>query len=124
MIQEKRGIFSNQSTINTKGIREVEMTRRVKEIIEKHRGKTNQISAGEIGRMLGLRQEDTHVEARQLIFETIEKYKIPIAAGSKGYYLINNEEELNSYVRTLENRAKKILQRKETIKNFFKEYYK
>jgi len=95
----------------------------IRDILERHRGKANPISAGEITKRLGLRQEDTHVEARQLILEAIEKYRLPVAAGGRGYYYITNEDELRAYAQTLENRAQKILKRRNNIEKFFGEQY-
>lgn len=94
----------------------------IKRIMEQQRGKGNQISAGEIAKRLGLKEEDTHVEPRQLILETIETHQVPIAAGGKGYYLLTNEEELSSYVKTLDNRIKKIERRKRNVIDIFKKY--
>ena len=96
---------------------------KIKKIMEKHKGKRNQISAGKIAKMLNLKQEDTHIEPRMLILETIKKYKIPIAGGSKGYYLITNKEELKEYTESLERRRQNIEDRKKIIKTAFDKYY-
>ena len=61
---------------------------------------------------------------QQLILEAIEKYRLPVAAGGRGYYWITNKDELEAYSKTLDNRARKILKRKENIKTFFNEKYK
>lgn len=97
---------------------------KIKKIIEKHKGKGNQISAGKIAEMLNLKHEDTHIEARTLILEAIKKLNIPAAGGSKGYYLITSEEELEEYLSSIDRRIKKIKDRKSTIKKAFNEYYK
>jgi len=96
----------------------------IKEIIKKHKGKGKQISAGKIAEMLNLKQEDTHVEPRALILETIKQYRIPIAGGSKGYYLITNKVELEEYTKSLEKRIKNIKNRKRIVETVFDEYYK
>lgn len=97
---------------------------KIKKIIEKHKGKGNQISSGKIAKMLNLKQEDTHIEPRTLILEAIKKFNIPAAGGSKGYYLITNKEELEEYINSIDRRIKKIEDRKLIIKKAFKKYYK
>ena len=95
---------------------------KIKELLEKHRGPKNAISGKEIAKIFGLKEEDTHVEPRKYIWEAITKYKLPIAGGGKGYYWITNQEELNSYCKTMESRADKIIKRKEAITEYFKKH--
>ena len=98
---------------------------RIKEILEAHKGIQNTISSREIEKLLGFRKEDTHVEARTKILETIMKYKLPIAATpAKGYYLVTTKKELDDYTKSLESRINKINTRKESIIAFFDDYYK
>ena len=96
---------------------------KIKEIMEKHKGERNFISAGKIAEMLNLKQEDTHIEPRVYIYETIKKYRMPIAGGNRGYYMITNQEELEKYINSLENRIRKIEERKQEIQTIFNEYY-
>jgi len=93
----------------------------IKKTMEKHKGKQNAISSGKIGEMLNLKQEDTHVEARMYIYKVMKKYRIPIAGGGRGYYIIKNQEELKQYTTTLDNRSKKIIKRKKEVEAIFKE---
>ena len=95
----------------------------IADLMQNHKGKRNAISAGEIGKMLNLKQEDTHVEARERIKETIQKFKIPIIAGGKGYYIATSEDELDNYIEGLDNRIRAIESRKELVRKAFKEYY-
>ena len=101
-----------------------QLLRKIKEILEKHKGKNNQISSGEIAKKLNLKQEDTHVEPRKYILETIKKYKIPIAGRSKGYYLLSNREELEEYLKSLDNRIEEVKKRKQKVITAFQQYYK
>ncbi len=64
---------------------------KIKEILEKHLGKGNQISAGAIGPQIGINEDATHVQTRGLILQTIEEFNLPVAAGSRGYYLIKEK---------------------------------
>lgn len=96
---------------------------KIKKIMERHKGEKNSISAGKIARILGLKQEDTHVEPRKYIYETMKKYRIPIAGRTTGYYMINSSEELGKYTNSLDNRIKGIRKRKKEVQAIFKEFY-
>lgn len=100
-----------------------EILLKIKKIMEQHKGKANQISAGKIAKILDLKQEDTHVEPREYIYQTIKKYRLPIAGGSKGYYFITNKTERDEYLGSLKRRIKKIEERKQEIRNVYNEYY-
>lgn len=95
----------------------------IKNILEKHKGKANQISAGKIAEMLNLRQEDTHIAPRTLILKAIKQFNIPVAGSSKGYYLITGQEELEEYMSSIDGRIEKIKDRKSTVKEAFKKYH-
>lgn len=97
---------------------------KIKDVLEKHRGPQNAISGKNIAKMFGLKEEDTHVEPRKYVWETIKKYKLPVAGGGKGYYWITSQNELDAYCKTMESRADKIIKRKEAITKYFKEYEK
>jgi len=100
-----------------------ELLREIKKIMEKHKGTANRISAGKIAKMLDLKQEDTHIVSRKYIYQTIKKYRLPIAGGSRGYYFITNKTELDEYLGSLKRRAKKIEERRQLIADVYKEHY-
>lgn len=58
----------------------------VKKELEKHRGKGNTISAGEIAGMLGYPVEGSHVKGRNLVKCCARKYRIPVGGNASGYY--------------------------------------
>ena len=95
----------------------------IKEILENHQGKNNQISAGEIGRQIGIDEDATHVQTRGLILETIEQLKLPVAGGNRGYYLISNREELDEYLNGIDGRIQEMTKRKNLVQNAFESYY-
>jgi hypothetical protein len=96
----------------------------IKEILEEHKGKSNQISAGEIGPQIGVEEDATHVQVRGLILQTIEEFGLPVAASSRGYYLISSEKELNEYLDGIEGRIEEMKKRKRLVKGAFESYYK
>lgn len=94
---------------------------RIKEILENHVGKENQISSGEIGPEIGIHEDATHVQVRNLIREAIEKLKLPIGGGNKGYYMIKDKDELRQYTESIDNRINEMQRRKELIEEAFNE---
>ncbi len=96
---------------------------KIQEIMKDHIGANNRISAGEIAKMLGLRQEATHVEPRKYLRQAIKELKIPYAGGSKGFYLIADKTELDACIRALDKRIKGIEERKKIVLDAFKAYY-
>ncbi len=98
-------------------------TQKIKEILEKHQGKNNQISAGEIGRQIGIDEDATHVQVRGLILQTIEQFNLPVAGGSRGYYLISNKNELDDYLSGIDGRIQEMEKRKALVRGAFDSYY-
>jgi len=96
---------------------------RIKNILENHRGKNNQISAGKIGPQIGIHEDATHVQVRSLIRDAIEKLNLPVGGGSRGYYLIKDENELREYITNIDNRINEMQKRKDLVESAFKEYY-
>jgi hypothetical protein len=96
---------------------------KIKKILEEHRGKGNQISAGEIGRQIGIDEDATHVQTRGLILQTIERFQLPVAGGSRGYYLISNKKELDDYLRGIDGRIQEMEKRKKLVNAAFNNYY-
>jgi len=96
---------------------------RIKQILENHVGKENQISSGEIGPQIGIYEDATHVQVRNLIREAIEKLRLPIGGGNRGYYLIKDEDELRQYLESIDNRINEMQKRKELLEDAFEEYY-
>ena len=96
---------------------------KIKEILEKHVGRENQISSGDIGPKMGIHEDATHVQVRGLIREAIEKLRLPIGGGNRGYYLIKDRNELRQYTESIENRINEMQKRKELIEEAFEDYY-
>ena len=96
----------------------------VKKELEKHRGKGNTISAGEIAEMLGYPVEGSHVKGRDLVKRCAKKYRIPVGGNTSGYYIITTQDELEQYKSNLRSRAQKTLERGELMEEFFEEWNK
>jgi hypothetical protein len=98
--------------------------RKIKEILERHRGKGTQVSAGDIGPEIGIREDATHVQVRGLILDAIQQYGLPVAGGSRGYYLISNQSELQAYLANIDGRIEEMQKRRDFVSRAFKKYYK
>ena len=96
---------------------------KIKEILEIHRGKENQISAGEIGPQIGIHEDATHVQVRGLILQAIESFNLPVAGGNRGYYLIKDEYELEEYLINIDGRIDEMQKRKNLVEEAFRKYY-
>lgn len=96
---------------------------RIREILENHVGRENQISSGTIGPEIGIHEDATHVQVRNLIREAIEKLHLPIGGGNRGYYLIKDEDELRQYTESIDNRISEMQRRKDLIEEAFENYY-
>lgn len=95
------------------------MLKKLKRILLKHKGKQNRITSAKIALQLGINEDDTHAKTRTLIFECAQKYKLPVAADSKGYYLITCQDEYDKYIRNLNSRIEGIENRKKIITENF-----
>lgn len=101
-----------------------DILKRIKEIMLKYIGNGNPINAGEIAKQVGLKEEDTHVEPRKYIYEMMKKYKIPVAGGSRGYFIIENGQDLQNYFDSIDGRIEEMQNRKRTVQAVFNSFYK
>lgn len=93
----------------------------IKQILENHIGRGNEISAQVFENKFGNPIDKTHRKSRELIEKCADKYHIPIAGNDLGYYIISNEEELAEYKENLQSRINGIRQREAKMEKFFKE---
>lgn len=93
---------------------------KVRDILLQHVGKSQKITSAQIASILGIIEDDTHAGTRALILEAAEIYELPLAADNGGYYIIETQEEYDSYMRNLDSRQKGIEKRKELITKNYK----
>lgn len=96
---------------------------RIKELLLNHRGKRNMITAQTIADTIDVEAGPSGVGIRDLITETIITNHLPVASSSRGYYLLEDPEDLKRYQRSLEGRVNKITMRKILVTQYFNEYY-
>lgn len=96
------------------------MLEQIKAILLNHKGKKNRITAGTIAETIGVVENATYAKTRALIFECAKKHKLPLAADTKGYYLITNKKEYDDYIANLNSRIAGIEKRKRVITKNYK----
>ena len=95
----------------------------IKDILLDHVGKENMIKAETIAEMIGIDPGPSGVRIRKLITETIVTKHLPIASSYRGFYLLENSDDLKRYQRSLDGRANKITSRKILVTQYFSEFY-
>lgn len=96
------------------------MTQTLNSILAMHIGKDNAITSSELADKLGIIEDDTHQRTRQAILQCVEEYHLPLVASRKGYYLIEDENDLDAYIKTLDRRIAGIEKRKRLIKSNYR----
>ena len=87
------------------------------ELIMAHPGKRNAISSKEISEELGgLDTLDSTPATRKVMRRLIKKRGVLVGACSKGYFLIETQDELNDYLDNLAHREGQIRERREALR--------
>jgi hypothetical protein len=89
-----------------------EARERVKALLLEHRGKDNPITSREINEEVDVDNIGSFPSTRALIRDLVMEDRIPVAGSSQGYYVIEDEEELEDYIENLESRVMNITERK------------
>ena len=90
-------------------------------ILNHHIGKSNKVTSSQIAEQIGIQEDATHAKTRALILEAAKKYRLPLAANSRGYYIINTKTEYHEYIKNLDLRIAGIEERKKIITDNYKE---
>jgi len=102
---------------------EEQRLKEIKKIILEHKGKLSAINAREIANMLDIPDNDRFSITRGLITKLIRDEELPIGAYENGYFLIENQQELNEYMQRLNYRIIGITNRKARLISNFEKYY-
>lgn len=100
------------------------MIEQIKNILLKHNGKKNRITASKIAETIGINENATYAKTRALILECAKTHKLPLAADTKGYYIITCKKEYDDYIKNLDSRIAGIEERKRIITKNFEEWEK
>lgn len=93
----------------------------IRDILNSHIGKSNKVTSSQIAEQIGIQEDATHAKTRALILEAAKKYRLPLAANNRGYFLINTKAEYNEYIENLNSRIAGIEERKKIITDNYKE---
>ncbi len=97
--------------------------KKIRDILKKYKGKRNMITASVIAEMIGMEPGPSGVDIREAITETIIKFHLPVASSNRGYYFLEEPEDLKRYQRSLDGRVNKITLRKILVTQYFNEFY-
>ncbi|AXG06554.1 hypothetical protein DU500_09020 [Haloplanus rubicundus] len=89
-----------------------EVREQVKELLLDHRGADDPITSREINEQVDLDNVGSFPSTRAVVRDIVMEDHIPVAGGSNGYYVIQEEDELDAYVERLESRVMNITERK------------
>lgn len=96
------------------------MYERIREILLIHRGKENPITARQISRIMGFPLEDTQSVSRKAIWETAVRYDLALASCSKGYFIVNHQNELDEYNNNIQRRIDGMIQTRNLVNENFR----
>ena len=103
---------------------EEERIKKIEEIILAHKGKKHPITARKIAREVGIPDNDTFITTRMLIRKLIKQKQLPIGAlDNRGYFLMQTNDELRDYLKTLHRRIIGITDRKTRVIRYFENYH-
>lgn len=92
---------------------------KIKDILLKHKGKSNAIASKEISKIMGYPLEDTQAVSRNKIWAAAEKFRLPVVSCGKGYFIAETQEELDAYNNNIQDRIDGMeATRKMTNENF------
>lgn len=95
--------------------------KKICEILKRHKGRLNEITSSQIAEQINVPEDATYAKTRALIFEAAKKYKLPLAANNRGYFLIDTKAEYDEYIVNLDLRIAGIDERKKVITDNYKE---
>jgi hypothetical protein len=101
---------------------EAEKLDKIRAILLKHRGKANSIKSKTIALMIGIDEDDTHVQTRGLITKLF-KAGLPVGAWNSGYFLIETQDEIDEYCETLNSRIEEVYDRLGRLQSNFDRFY-
>lgn len=96
---------------------------RARAILEKHRRHRNPITASALARRLRLKDGEASPRIRSVIRAVVQS-GLPIGAGRRGFFVITDETELDTYLHEREERACEILENSEDIEWAYADYYR
>lgn len=88
----------------------------VKELLLEHRGEDNAISSREINDVIEVDSVGSFPKTREIVRELLFEEGIPIASGGNGYYVIENQDELEEEIGSIDRRIGNIAERRVAVR--------
>lgn len=82
------------------------------------------VSSAVLSRILQIHDTPGCPNTRELIGETVRRLGIPIGADARGYFLLGDEQDLETYRADLRGRAAAILAREKAVTEAWKRHYR
>ncbi|APX00229.1 hypothetical protein CHINAEXTREME_20690 (plasmid) [Halobiforma lacisalsi AJ5] len=76
----------------------------VKELLLEHRGRDNPISSREINEVIEVDSVGSFPKTRKYVRQVLYEEEIPVASGSNGYYVIEDQDELEEEISSIDRR--------------------
>lgn len=91
------------------------LRQQVADVLSAHKGRENAISSKQIMHELGIDDAEARPNTRKLVREVIREYNLPVASTSDGYFVIDDADELEAELGSLDGRIEQIEERKRLI---------
>lgn len=82
-------------------------------------GPDNAITSGELASSVGIADAEANPKTREAVRILVEERQVPVAATSQGYFLMTNQDHLETYLETLDGRIAGIQDRKQIVTEAF-----
>lgn len=88
----------------------------VKELLMEHRGADNQISSREINEVIEVDSVGSFPRTREIVRTLLFEEEVPIASGGNGYYIIEDQDELEEEISSIDRRIGNIAERRVAVR--------
>ncbi len=85
----------------------------VSRILSSHRGPQAAITLADMAAAVGTSRR----EMETLIEHSLDRFPFPVAAGSRGYYVVTNADQVNAYLSSLRGREFALYRRVRTLRH-------
>lgn len=97
--------------------------KKINDILSRHCGKANAITAKRISASMRYPMEDTQAISRKNIHQTAEEYNLPLLSCSKGFYIAETQEELDEYNQNIDNRINEMDRKRKLVNENYRKLH-
>lgn len=88
----------------------------VKKLLLEHRGEDNAISSREINEVIQVDSVGSFPKTREIVRQVLYEEEVPIASGGNGYYVIEDQDELEEEISSIDRRIGNIAERRVAVR--------